>query len=129
VTSVGQLSPSLNATAAGQLGEDDFFNLLATQLRNQDPLKPLENTEYVSQLAEFSSLEAVKSLSAAFAQFTQGQAIAQASALLGRLVEGLHPETGQTVSGLVTAVRAHSGTVMVQMGNVEIPLTSITQVG
>jgi flagellar basal-body rod modification protein FlgD len=110
------------------LGENDFFMLLATQLRNQDPLSPMENTEYISQLAQFSSLEAVKNLSDAFALFTQGQAIAQASALLGKQVEGLDPHSGQTVSGTVSAVSLEDDTVMVQIGDVEIPLTNVAQV-
>lgn len=129
VTSVGQTTPTLNtARASGQLDENDFFMLLATQLRHQDPLSPMENTEYVSQLAQFSSLEAVKSLSRAFALFTRGQALAQASALLGKQVEGLHPHRGQVVRGTVSAVRLKDDTVMVQIGGMEIPLTNVAQV-
>ncbi len=129
VTSVGQTTSTLNtASAAGRLGENDFFMLLATQLRHQDPLSPMENTEYVSQLAQFSSLEAVKNLSQAFTLFTRGQAIAQASALLGKQAEGLDPSSGQTISGTVSSVRMQGDTVMVQIRGVEIPLTNVAQV-
>lgn len=131
VTSVGQTTPSqprTSVSAAGRLDENDFFMLLAMQLRHQDPLSPMENTEYVSQLAQFSSLEAVKNLSDAFALFTRGQAIAQASALLGKRGEGLNPHSGQAVSGTVSAVRLEGAVVMVQIGDVEIPLTNVAKV-
>ena len=55
------LSSIDNYTSAGSgrntLGEDDFLTLLVAQLENQDPLEPQDNTEFIAQLAQFSSLE------------------------------------------------------------------------
>jgi len=56
VTASGTTQAS-QKTGPRELGQDDFLTLLVTQLKNQDPLKPTDNTEFVSQLAQFSQLE------------------------------------------------------------------------
>lgn len=91
----------LNSTAAGtrsgpektgprQLGQDDFLKLLITQLKNQDPLKPTDNTEFVSQLAQFSQLEQT----AKQAQLLQQSLDAQTASLQFSLL----PMIGRTIT-------------------------------
>ncbi len=54
-------SPQLNGPAS-PLGQDQFMKLLVAQLQNQDPLSPLDNTEFVAQLAQFSTLEGITNM-------------------------------------------------------------------
>jgi len=55
--------PNALTSATGKLGKEDFLNLLVTQLRYQDPLEPMKDTEFVAQLANFSSLEQLSNIS------------------------------------------------------------------
>jgi flagellar basal-body rod modification protein FlgD len=77
-------------TGPRSLGQDDFLKLLVTQLKNQDPLNPTDNTEFVSQLAQFSQLEQ----SAKQAQLLQRSLDAQTASLQFTLL----PMIGRTVT-------------------------------
>ncbi|WP_397449120.1 flagellar hook assembly protein FlgD [Pseudomonas sp. NA-150] len=84
-----QAASASNPTGTSALGKDAFLQLLVTQLKNQDPLSPQDNTAFVAQLAQFSSLEATQNLSTSVdsiaSQYQSSQAL-QASALVGRSV-------------------------------------------
>lgn len=75
------------------LGMNDFFKLMITQLKNQDPMKPMENGEFLSQIAQFGTVSGIDKLNKTFedlaSNLTSGQAL-QAGNLVGRevLVQG-----------------------------------------
>ena len=58
----GNTDVGLSNAAQNILGKDDFLQLLVTQLRYQDPLSPIQNGEFIAQLAQFSSLEGIQSM-------------------------------------------------------------------
>jgi flagellar basal-body rod modification protein FlgD len=90
------------------LGKDDFLKLLVAQLRNQDPLQPLADREFVAQLAQFSALEQMQNVSQAVAELARRQEAAAAFALVGRRVR-VQAEDGSTVEGVVASVRREDG--------------------
>lgn len=74
---------------SNELGQDAFLQLMITQMKNQDPLSPQSNSEFVAQLAQFSSVQGLEKLNTSFNSFSSGfnsnQAL-QASSLVGRSV-------------------------------------------
>lgn len=77
------------AKKTNDLGQDAFLQLMITQMKNQDPLSPEKNSEFVAQLAQFSSVQGLEKLNSSFNSFSSGfqsnQAL-QASSLVGRSV-------------------------------------------
>lgn len=74
-------------TASSQLGKDDFLKLLITQLANQDPTSPMENTEFIAQMAQFSSLEQMTNMSTGFNQLASMLSSSEATSTIGKTVE------------------------------------------
>lgn len=83
------------------LGYDDFLKLLLAQMQNQDPLKPIDSTEYVSQLATFSNVEQGIKQNAKLDQILITSNLSQAGNAIGKRVTSADGET----TGIVKSVR------------------------
>jgi flagellar basal-body rod modification protein FlgD len=109
----------------GELGKDDFLRLLVAQMRYQDPLKPMEDKEFVAQLAQFSSLEQMMNVGLA-TNLTFGMN------MLGKQVHGVDA-AGKPAEGVATSVRIVDGTPMVKIqpsqgDPIEVELAKVSQV-
>ena len=69
------------------LDKDDFLKILVTQLSHQDPTQPMEDREFIAQMAQFSTLEQMTNLNREFSQVMKLMAASQAVNLLGKTVE------------------------------------------
>jgi flagellar basal-body rod modification protein FlgD len=109
-----------SATGSKSLGKDAFLQLLVTQLKNQNPLDPQDNSAFVSQLAQFSSLEGITTLNdsvtAIAGNYKSTQAL-QASSLVGRSV------IVQTATTQVDTTKSMTGTITVPTGVSGIKVT------
>jgi flagellar basal-body rod modification protein FlgD len=90
--------------AGGQkLDKDDFLKLLLTQLSHQDPISPMENTEFIAQMAQFSSLEQMSNMNQGFNRMASLFNSTEAVATLGKTVDIRVGD--QFVTGTVDAIR------------------------
>ncbi|WP_338064311.1 flagellar hook assembly protein FlgD [Treponema parvum] len=86
-------------TASQQLGKDDFLKLLLTQLSHQDPTNPMDNNEFIAQMAQFSSLEQINNMSNSFAKLASMLSSSDAVNTIGKTVEINTGDT--TIQGIV----------------------------
>ena len=70
-----------------ELGKDDFLKILMAQMTNQDPTSPMDNTQFIAQMAQFSSLEQMTNMSTNFEKLASMVSSSEAQSLLGRTVE------------------------------------------
>ncbi len=101
---VESFNKTLNQTkrAQNELGKDDFLKILLTQLSHQDPTQPLEDKEFVAQMAQFSALEQITNLSSEMTRVFGLLARGQAVGLLGKTVQIRQGES--LLKGVVEAV-------------------------
>ncbi len=117
-TQLGSASTTSNDT----LGKDAFLNLLVAEMKYQDPLDPMQNEDFIAELAQFNSLEQMMQLNDSFEQMLIMQNLTQANTFIGQEVSWFDSE-GNAQSGVVDAVEVISSEPMLIVGN-EIVSTS-----
>jgi len=113
------------------LGQDAFFKILITQLQNQDPLNPMEDREFVSQMAEFSSLEKNEKIYSLLEDKLGANQVIEKSNLIGKEITA--NVEGVEMGGIVDAVKSSDDKVLAVLdigsdNSKEIDINKITQV-
>jgi flagellar basal-body rod modification protein FlgD len=103
-------SNSNGASITSQLGPTAFLQLLTTQMSNQDPLNPMDDTQSVSQLAQFSALQASVNLETSFSNFQANFAVLQSANLVGKNVS-VNSVDGSGNSSSITGTVAYVSVV------------------
>lgn len=129
ISSITGLPPSVVANSATTgpvrlpkqtLGQEDFLKILSVQFQQQDPLKPTDDTAFIAQLAQFTSLEQVS-------QLRKDQQLLTANAYLGRSVT-VQDADGKPVTGLVSAIDSSSKDLALVIGDKSYPLSSVKRI-
>jgi flagellar basal-body rod modification protein FlgD len=124
-------APAVTTDRSKQLGKQDFLKLLMAQLQNQDPMKPMDDTQMIAQMAQFSALEAMQQLNSTMQSSNNVQTIAQAGALIGKYIQADNTD-GSSIAGAVTGVKFTSTddvvSPTVQVNGVDVDYSNIRKI-
>jgi flagellar basal-body rod modification protein FlgD len=101
------IAPASAVTQAAGVGLADFLKLLTAQLNYQDPLKPVDNQEFIAQMAQFSALEQTRQLNEKIDLLLTTQSVLQSVGMIGKTVE--FDAAAGAVAGQVTAISFTGG--------------------
>jgi len=125
---VNELNKKIGVKVPGEknsLGKDSCLRLLVTQLQHQDPTKPMEDREFISQMAQFSALEQMTNMNKEFQTLLKSSRSSEAYGLLGKNVEGYSPNTGVRVSGTVESVYYRDDDLRLNVAGKEISINDV----
>jgi flagellar basal-body rod modification protein FlgD len=126
------VGPQRTAAAAATkpkdtLDKDAFLKLLVAQLKYQDPNSPVDSSQFMSQTAQFTSVEKLTTLADTQAAMLSSQQLLGASSLVGKTVSYPGPD-GTDVSGVVTSAQLSTDGPVLRVGDASVPLTSVKEV-
>ena len=121
------MSQISSATSAA-FSQDQFLQLLVTQLQNQDPLNPVSDRDFVNQLTQLNTLSSLQSLNASFAENLKLQQLTQGASLVGKTVEYKPDDGSANLSGTVDSVAVKNGQFVLQIGTANVVLDNVVSV-
>jgi len=108
-----------------ELDKDSFLKLLVAELRHQDPTQPMNDREFISQMAQFSSLEQMSNMNQAIERLVLRSQSGEAFSLIGKEVEAVDFASQQLVRGVASGVVYRQDGVKIIVGSTEVSLNDI----
>jgi flagellar basal-body rod modification protein FlgD len=117
-----------NATQT--LGQADFLQLLVTELQNQDPLDPVDNKDFIADMAQFSSLEQMQNMNTNFQSLLTQQSLSQLNFAVNLVSHNIvaTDAAGNQVTGVVSNIDYSAGNTSVMVNNTSVPLSNIIKI-
>ena len=109
------------------VGKDTFLKLLVAQLKYQNPMEPVDSSQFMAQTAQFTMVEKLQAMAAQTDALVAGEASQRAAGLLGRQV-GYLDDQGVEQTGVVTGTRFGTDGPVLLLGKTEIALTDVREV-
>lgn len=129
---VGSVSGSEIATSLTQaqnraaVSREQFLQILVTELTSQDPLEPLDNSEFMQQLVGLQSLEQTAALTDSLRSFERFMSMSTAANMIGKTVKGT--VNGSTVQGVVSKVVSDQDGVQLMIGTKKLPVSAVQEI-
>jgi flagellar basal-body rod modification protein FlgD len=130
ITSTGSPLPDTQAASGknAELGKDQFLKLFVAQLQHQDPMNPMQDQDFMGQMASFSTLEQVTNMAAANQAMAANLQLSQSVGLIGRTVTWMDDDDVPH-TGVVEKVSQQDGkSVLTVSGTEGVDPTTITQI-
>ena len=116
------------ASAQLSLSPTDFLNMMVTQLKNQDPLKPTSSSDLLAQMSQIGQLQSSTSLQSTLQNFGNQTSLTSAASMIGKSVIGTDANS-KPQTGVVTSVQIAGGNVSLELDNgTTMPLANVTTV-
>lgn len=123
----GSIPKNEDKPSGNSLGKDAFLKLLVAQLRFQNPLKPTDPSEFMTQTAQFTMVEKLEEIAKQSTDMLAAQNTALSSAFLGQKVKWAD-SNGIDRTGVVTGVRLTKDGPQLKIGNTEVALSAVKEV-
>lgn len=122
-----QPAPKNKTDALSAVNVDDFLKLMIAELQNQDPTNPLDNSQLLNQLGQLTSIESTTKLNSTLTSLSEGQGLANASALIGKKINAMD-DNNQEVSGVVSKASITDGAIKLTVGDSAVSMGNVRQI-
>jgi flagellar basal-body rod modification protein FlgD len=121
------LTQPADQSSSGSLQREDFMMLLLTQLKHQDPLKPMDDEALMTQFTQLNSLEELQGIHKKINLLSDRDTLTEAAGLIGKTVTVSDP-AGEQIHGLVTSVSRLGEDITLTIGGTDYPLSALIRV-
>ena len=126
-TTVAPSDDDFSSTALQGIDKEMFLKLLVAQMQYQNPMNPVDSTEFLNQAAQYASVEQLENMATQQAEMRSLQMITVATGMVGNEVTAIDPATGEPITGVVTSVQFDGTEPLLVIGNTVVPVTGVIE--
>lgn len=120
-------SEDFGSAALQGIDKDMFLKLLVAQMQYQDPMNPVDSSEFLNQAAQYASVEQLENVASQQAELRSLQMITVAAGMVGNEVTAIDPITGAPVTGVVESIQFGGSEPMLVIGSVSVPVSGVVE--